>query len=208
MKKMMTGRKISTSEDVYSHSTHTLILHAIPHSHSFAFVCKPTFFLPECNKAGLLFASGCNSWYFDFVQQSFLFYILKYKLNFQFIIELKDRILNRIILIQNHFLLVLSIMKYFTVSRKSTNLGSKWCLKCSKYINLPRRKTYVVVQIIFPFRLFYNNFCFKGTKEPQLGRVPRPIVLALISFRSYYDVIFQAHNAVLNIITDTQQAQV
>ena len=96
MKKMMTGRKISTSEDVYSHSTHTQILHAIPHSHSFAFVCKPTFFLPECNKAGLLFASGCNSWYFDFVQQSFLIYILKYKLNFQFIIELKDKILNRI----------------------------------------------------------------------------------------------------------------
>ena len=96
MKKMMTGRKISTSEDVYSHSTHTQILHAIPHSHSFAFVCKPTFFLPECNKAGLLFASGCNSWYFDIVQQSFLIYILKYILNFQFIIELKDKILDRI----------------------------------------------------------------------------------------------------------------
>ena len=99
MKKMMTGRKISTSEDVYSHSTHTQILHAIPHSHSFAFVCKPTFFLPECNKAGLLFASGCNSWYFDIVQQSFLIYILKYILNFLFIIEFKDDILDRITIV-------------------------------------------------------------------------------------------------------------
>ena len=45
-----------------------------------------------------------------------------------------------------------------------------------EYINLPRRKSCVVVSILFPFRLFNNNFCFKVTKEPHLGRVPRPIV--------------------------------